>query len=418
MSPAEDQSLFPPQRKYWSVGYLTAVLRDAIEPQFKDVWVQGELSNCKRHTSGHWYFTLKEKTIAQIKGAMWKTQAEKLRFPLEDGMKVLIQGSLSVYAPNGDYKVIAQSIVPDGVGPAQLAFRELYEKLQVKGWFAEERKKPIPFIPRCIGLVTSKTGAVVRDVLRIIERRWPATKVWVVPAHMQGDLAVSSIIKALTIIHQLEQKPEVVILARGGGSSEDLLPFNQELLAKAIFRCHMPVISAVGHETDVTIADLVADWRAATPSEAAERAVPDREELARHLTALRQKLHRQVSDCITSGKQQAARLAAHRFFRKPMVMVEEKNQQVDDLESRLHKIMKSNLANLKEKLARKADLLTVLNPLQVLSRGYSITMTLPDKRAVTDPTKIEPGQMLISHVHQGSIISKVESVSKERLSDQ
>jgi len=267
----------PPRRQALTVSELTRRLQGLLETEFVDVWVEGEVSNLKRAASGHMYFSLKD-AGAQIRAVVWKTDARLLRFEPKDGMHVLARGSLRVYPPRGDYQVSVQVLEPLGKGSLAQAFEELKERLEKEGLFAPGRKRPLPLLPRRIAVVTSPTGAVIRDILRVLHRRHPTLEVLVYPVRVQGEGAAGEIARAISALNRLGGL-DVVILARGGGTLEDLWAFNEESVARAIVASRIPTLSAVGHETDVTIADFVADVRAPTPSAAAELVVQPREEL-------------------------------------------------------------------------------------------------------------------------------------------
>src|SRR6478672_4045896 len=261
----------PPQRRVVTVSELTAAVREALETGFGDIWVEGEISNCRLWNTGHLYFTLKD-SGAQIKGVMFRSAVRYLKFKPEDGLHVIARGRLGVYDPKGEYQIVCEHLEPQGLGALQLAFEQLKKKLQAEGLFDQARKRPLPSLPRKIGIVTSADGAALRDILKVLKRRAPNASVLIRPARVQGDDAVADIVTAL---RQIGKVPgvDVVIVARGGGSIEDLWAFNEEKVARAIAACPVPVVAGVGHETDVTIADFVADLRAPTPSAAAEMVV-------------------------------------------------------------------------------------------------------------------------------------------------
>jgi len=265
-----------------SVSELTARLKALVETGFPHVCVEGEISNLTKATSGHVYFTLKDEG-AQLRAVMWRSAAARIRFELSDGLHVVAVGPVEVYATRGSYQIVVEQLAPQGIGPLELAFRQLYEKLAAEGLFRPERKRPLPRFPRRIALVTSPAGAAVRDMLQVITRRWPACPIVIVPVPVQGASAAPEIAAAFQSLAKIPDV-DVVITGRGGGSLEDLWAFNEEVVARAIFACPIPVVSAVGHEIDVTIADLIADRRALTPSEAAELVVPQRTEILSELS--------------------------------------------------------------------------------------------------------------------------------------
>ena len=274
-----------PERKVWSVSELTARIRDLLAVEFPDIWVEGEISNCHASQSGHLYFTLKD-ARAQVRCVCFRNQFRLLKFRPEDGLHVTVRGSVSVYEPRGEYQIYVEHIEPVGLGALQLAFEQLKKRLEAGGLFDPARKKPLPVLPRRIGLVTSPRGAAVRDVVRILRRRFPNVHLILYPVRVQGEGAARDIVEAIGFFNR-KQMVDVIILARGGGSLEDLWAFNEESVARAIAAATIPIISGVGHETDFTIADFVADLRASTPSAAAEIVVRTRQEFDHHLAAPR-----------------------------------------------------------------------------------------------------------------------------------
>jgi exodeoxyribonuclease VII large subunit len=280
----------PPVRRVYSVSELTGALRDVVETRFAEVWVEGELSNARVWTTGHLYFTLKD-SGAQVKGFMFRSSIRSLRFKPEDGLHVVLRGRLSIYDARGEYQIVAEHMEPQGFGRLQLAFEQLKKKLSAEGLFDAGRKRPLPALPRRIGIVTSIDGAALRDIIRVLRRRYPNAHLVIAPSRVQGDDAAGEIVRALRQVARIDSV-DVVIVGRGGGSLEDLWTFNEEKVARAIAACPVPVISAVGHETDVTIADFVADLRAPTPSAAAELVVRRKDEFHAQIGALGDRLNR------------------------------------------------------------------------------------------------------------------------------
>src|SRR5881394_3009328 len=287
------------ERRPVSISELTQQIRGALEKRFASVWVEGEVSNFRAHNSGHWYFTLKDE-FAQLKSACYRSSNQRIRFRLEDGMQVRARGRLSVYEPKGEYQLIADSLEPVGAGALQLAFEQTKARLQAEGLFAAELKRAIPIFPKRVGVVTSPSGAAIRDIVHVISRRTRSVHILIAAARVQGDGASHEIVRAIRFLNEHHQRAlrqgssdggiDVMIVGRGGGSIEDLWAFNEEAVARAIVQSRIPVISAIGHETDFTIADFVADRRAATPSEAAEIVAPDRIELLKTLADMRRRL--------------------------------------------------------------------------------------------------------------------------------
>jgi exodeoxyribonuclease VII large subunit len=322
-----------PQRKVWTVSELTARIRDLLSRNFTDIWVEGEISNAHAAQSGHLYFTLKDER-AQVRCVCFKQQLRTLKFRPEDGLRVIVRGSLSVYDARGEYQIYVENIEPVGLGALQLAFVQLKKRLEAEGLFDPARKKPLPLLPRRIGLVTSPRGAAVRDVVRILRRRFPNVHLILFPVRVQGEGAAAEIVEALKYFNR-KRLADVVILARGGGSLEDLWAFNEEIVARAIAASLIPVISGVGHETDFTIADFVADVRASTPSAAAEIVVQTRREFDKHIADLRETLAQQIRYRILALSRRVHELSARRGFRRPLDLLRQQRQRADEYTSRL-----------------------------------------------------------------------------------
>jgi len=322
-----------PERKIWSVSELTGRIRDLLATEFADIWVEGEISNCHAAQSGHLYFTLKD-AKAQVRCVCFRNQARLLKFRPEDGLHVTVRGSVGVYEPRGEYQVYVEHIEPVGMGALQLAFEQLKKRLEAEGLFDAARKKPLPVLPRRIGLVTSPRGAAVRDVLRILLRRFPNVHLILYPVRVQGEGAAGDIVEALGYFHR-QKMVDVIILARGGGSLEDLWAFNEEAVARAIAAGTIPIISGVGHETDFTIADFVADVRASTPSAAAEVVVRTRQEFDQHVAQLQQKMLQQMRYLLLECRHRLQELAAHPGFRRVEDLLRLYRQQADEFIGRL-----------------------------------------------------------------------------------
>jgi exodeoxyribonuclease VII large subunit len=322
-----------PVRQIWSVAELTARISGVLSTQFSNLWVEGEVSNYHAAQSGHLYFTLKDAN-AQVKCVCFRTQAMRLKFRPEDGLKLIVRGSISVYEPRGEYQIYVEHIEPSGVGALQLAFEQLKKRLEAEGLFDEARKKPLPLLPRRIGVVTSPRGAAVRDIIRILRRRFPNLHLIVYPVRVQGDGAAEDIVSALKYFNR-KQLVDVILLARGGGSIEDLWAFNEEIVARAIAACTISIVSGVGHETDFTIADFVADVRASTPSAAAEIVVQSRQEFQRHLKELEHKISRQMRYLLLEYRHRLKELTTHMGFRRLEDLLRRHRQQTDELTSRL-----------------------------------------------------------------------------------
>jgi exodeoxyribonuclease VII large subunit len=321
----------------FTVGELTRALRNALEPKFRDVWVAGELANCRRQASGHVYFSLKDplqgerpSEIAVIGAVMWASQARRLRFALADGQEVLVRGFVEIYPPHGKYQLVVQEVEPRGAGAHALLLQQVKERLQADGLLDPARKRPLPFLPRRVGVATSPTGAALRDFLRVLHGRFPGIPVLVAPCRVQGEGAASTVISAVRAL--CRARVEVIVVTRGGGSAEDLSAFDDERLARAIAACPVPVVSAVGHEVDVSVADLVADVRAATPTHAAQLVAPVRDELLAHLAALRARLDRSVAAAVEGRRRLVRALRAE--LADPAHLLSRERHRLDDLAHR------------------------------------------------------------------------------------
>jgi exodeoxyribonuclease VII large subunit len=401
--------------KIHTIGELTREVKGVIEDGFPAVWVSGEVSDYRRHTSGHIYLTLKD-AEAKLPAVVWRSNAARVRFEPKDGMEVICRGRLTVYPPKGQYQLVIDSLQPKGIGALELALRQLKERLSQLGYFAAERKKPIPRIPQRVGLVTSPSGAAVRDILEVLGRRWRAVEVWVCPVRVQGDGAAEEIAAAVRLLNGLPGI-DVMIVGRGGGSAEDLWAFNSECVAHAFFESRIPIISAVGHEIDLTIADLVADCRALTPSEAAERAVPHFQELLDGLHGVEDRLRAHLQHRLEWAKSRMDDLSTRRCFRLPLERVQESGRRLDELSERMQRSTKQWLAQTRRRLETHAQHLENLSPLNVLGRGYSLTRK-EDGTVVRTPAQVRPGDRLVTSVQQGQIISRVEQSEELPLAHQ
>jgi exodeoxyribonuclease VII large subunit len=336
MSSLADQMGFsfrPPERRVWKVRDLVAAVRSHIEREYSDAWVEGEISNFRAPDSGHLYFTLKDGN-AQIRVVMFRSSARLLRFRPADGLQVVVRGRVTVYEDRGELQIAAEYLEPKGAGSLQLAFEQLKTKLEAEGLFAPERKQPIPPLPSRIGLVTSAQAAALRDILNVLQRRHHSVNVLIYPAQVQGDAASQEVAAGVRFFNQ-HDNVDVIIVARGGGSAEDLAAFNDEALARTVAASEIPVISAVGHETDFTIADFVADLRAPTPSAAAELVIRSRQEVEEHAAALHERLTRAMRYRLLMGRQALTELAQHGAFARMMELIHQRQQKLDDLTHRL-----------------------------------------------------------------------------------
>jgi len=345
-------SFRPPERRVWKVRDLVAAVRSHIEREYSDAWVEGEISNFRAPDSGHLYFTLKDGN-AQMRVVMFRSSARLLRFRPADGLQVVVRGRVTVYEDRGELQISAEYIEPKGAGSLQLAFEQLKAKLETEGLFAAERKKPIPQLPSRIGIVTSAQAAALRDILNVIERRHHSVNVLIYPAQVQGDAASREVAAGVRYFNQ-HDNVDVIVVARGGGSAEDLAAFNDEALARTIAASEIPLISAVGHETDFTIVDFVADLRAPTPSAAAELVIRSRQGVEDQAAALHERLSRAVRYRLLMGRQALTELAQHGAFARMMEVIRQRQQKLDDLTHRMELAERLLL----EKLLRRWEIIS------------------------------------------------------------
>jgi exodeoxyribonuclease VII large subunit len=388
-----------------SVSALTDLIKGSLETQFADVYVVGEVSRCTWAASGHLYLTLKDEK-AVLQAAMWRGPASALRFKPQEGLQVVAHGSIDVYPPRGSYQLIISWMEPRGIGALQLAFRQLQEKLEKEGLFRPEIKKPLPPFPRRIGIVTSPTGAAVRDIINVIGRRFPAVELFLFPTRVQGSEAAGEIAHAIDALNARMSELDLIIVGRGGGSLEDLWPFNEEVVARAIHRSAIPIVSAVGHETDFSISDFVADVRAATPTEAGEIVVPDRAELSGRLRQCRRRLALAVMRLVERWRARLKAAASRRAFRHPEAPLREKAQRCDEFMDRLRTLLGHRLGILRETASGAGRRLEALSPLKVLERGYSLTFS-SDGALLRSVAAVQPGHTIRTRLHRGELSSTV-----------
>jgi exodeoxyribonuclease VII large subunit len=344
----------------------------------------------------------------------------RLRFDLTDGMEVIARGRVTVYQPRGEYQLQVEEVQPRGVGPLELAFRQLKEKLFRQGYFDPRRKKPLPAYPRRVALVTSPTGAAVRDMLETLNRRWPLAEVWVFPATVQGDGAGESVAAAVRRANAAGGV-DVLVLGRGGGSLEDLWAFNEEVVARAVFESRVPVVSGIGHETDLVIADMVADVRALTPTDAATKVVPDQFKVIDRLQEADGRLRDLLLRKLDLARSRLDDLARRRCFRAPLERVREQERRLDEWGERLQRAVRRRLTELRQRLEAQAGRLETLSPLNVLARGYSLTLILAGDRTPAEQGRqlvraaddARPGDRLLTRVHRGRLVSRVEEVHSD-----
>lgn len=439
----------------YTVSRLTQEIKNNLEVSFPSLWVEGELSNFRVPSSGHFYFTLKD-DASQIRVVMFRSRNQSLPFIPEDGMQVTLRASLSVYPPRGEYQLIAEWMEPRGHGALQLAFEALKQRLADEGLFDTERKKPIPFLPREIGVITSPTGAAIRDILKVLWRRFPDLSIRFCPVRVQGDQAKEEIVEALQMLNQ-EGRAEVIILGRGGGSLEDLWAFNEETVARAIADSNIPVVSAVGHEIDFTIADFVADLRAPTPSAAAEIVIPERNALVRNMETLKSRL--QAAGAMALERKREALYHLSRRMIHPGRRIQEGYVRLDELSDRLTAAENRHVRQLSERLeglgrilhrlspVKRIEILVAtieslhrdlcrlithemrmkrqrwkeaagrlgsLSPLGVLSRGYSITRLLPSEEILRTAEHVQKGDSVGILLAKGGLECSVEVVVPEK----
>lgn len=370
------------------VSELTKDIKLVLENSFGLVWVEGEVSNLRRPSSGHIYFTLKDE-FSQIKCVLFKQQSRAIKFQLKDGISIVVFARLSVYERDGQYQLYINLVEPRGKGSLQLAFEQLKERLSKEGLFDAQHKRPLPLLPAAIGIITSPSGAVIKDIFHVLDKRFENLSVIIYPASVQGESAKHQIIEAIEYFN-VNKSVEVIILARGGGSIEDLWAFNEEIVARAIYKSEIPIISAIGHETDFTIADFVSDVRAPTPSRAAELVVPDKKDL-------QQKIKDYIGDL-------------NRNLRN---FIPEYRQRIDDLMESLRRNLEGIVELKRNQFQLQVAKLNTLSPLNILGRGYSITKKIPSQVILKDVRSLRIGDNVITRLHKGSFSSKIEDINHE-----
>ncbi len=449
--PADDTT--QPERRILTVSELNAVVHSLLEEAMAEIWVEGEISNLRRYPSGHTYFTLKDEG-AQVSAVLFRGQSTRLRFRPEDGQKVLARGRVGLYESRGSYQIIVERLEPAGLGALQLALEQVKARLRQEGLFDVDRKRPLPALPRRIGVVTSPSGAAVRDFIRVLERRFGNLEVIIAPSRVQGEGAADEVVAALGNLLRLGDL-DVIVLTRGGGSLEDLWTFNEEIVARAIAASNVPIISAIGHEIDVTISDLVADLRAPTPSAAAEMVVQSKRELTERVGALRSRLIAGMRLRLADAAARMERCGAPRVLARVRGLLDSGMQRVDDLSSRIHQNLRGRLvvarhrleilvhradpARLSERLAARravcrtqerrlsaaaagrirscrdriaayGERLTALSPLAVLSRGYAICHAEASGAILKNVRRVRAGERVRVRLHQGRLSCEVKEV--------
>jgi exodeoxyribonuclease VII large subunit len=397
-------------RHIYSVSELTKEIKQLLEENCADVWVSGEVSNYTRAASGHIYFTLKDER-AVMRAVFFKGMQKDLRFEIEDGLKVIVHGMISVFEKRGEYQIKVDFIEPEGLGALQLAFEQLKEKLRKEGLFDESRKKEIPAFPEVIGVITSPTGAAIRDILNVIERRFRGLRVIIYPAIVQGEEAAGSIVEAIQKANK-RKEADVLIVGRGGGSIEDLWPFNEEIVARALSKLKIPVISAIGHEIDFTISDFVADVRAPTPSAAAEIVVRNKRELLIRFRDLHSRLSGSIDRIFKVKTDSFSHYTVDVLSGRLNTLLNEKQMILDDLTKSLINIMEVILTRIKGRFEKKVGELHVLSPLGTLSRGYSITSRFHDDRPIVTVGDVKRGEAIRSRIKDGTLFSTITDIER------
>lgn len=400
-------SLFSTQQ--WTVSKLTFYIRRLLEEneQLQDVWVQGEISNLSRPASGHVYFTLKDSNAA-LKCVMWKTSAARMRLPLQDGMEVEVHGRIGVYEISGQYQLYADQIRPVGEGALYQEFMRLKSMLEAEGLFDPERKRPIPMLPKKIGIVTSATGAALRDMLNTLRRRLPVVEVLLAPSPVQGIEAPAALVKAIQSLNR--QSPDIIIIARGGGSIEDLWAFNDERVVRAVANSSIPVICGVGHETDFTLCDFAADLRAPTPTAAAELATQlTILDLAAQVSNLKSLLTNYTLRLLSEQKNLISSLAAALRYASPERRIQSERQRVDELARRAHSTLLHRVQLQSARLHGMERRLEALSPLAVLARGYAVVTRKDDGSVVSRVAQAQPGQQITIRISDGEVDAEIKN---------
>ena len=393
---------------------MTAYIRRLFERDnlLGRVRVWGELSNFRRHHSGHCYFTLKD-AGASLRCVMFRSKAVGLKFVPRDGLRVRLAGNVSVYERDGNYQLYVESMLPDGLGDLSAAFAKLREKLLAEGLFDESRKQPIPVMPKAIGVVTSPTGAALRDIVTVARRRHGGIPIILVPAQVQGEEAPEQIVRGIELLDR-SGRVDVIVIGRGGGSIEELWAFNDERVVRAVAAAVTPIISAVGHQTDFTLSDFAADLRAATPSQAAELVVPDRLELFRRLSSARRRLNQALRHRLIERRLRLERCLQSSLFRRPQELLRDRSQLLDQLSERLTHALKAALDERQQRLRIANEKLNLLNPWGVLQRGYSVVRR-PDGAVISSAEAVETGESLDVWLHRGKLavtVTRAERVRK------
>jgi exodeoxyribonuclease VII large subunit len=394
-----------------SVTQLTAWIKRTLDQNVSSFWIAGEVSNVTKASSGHVYLTIKDAT-SQIGAVIWRSSWERCNFDIREGMAVLGMGKLDVYGPRGTYQVVLQKLEPQGLGPLQIAFRKLHAQLAAEGMFLPERKRALPRFPKRIGFVTSPHGAAIHDFLEVLRRRWPQMNVLVVPAKVQGPGAAEDIANGIAMANRIEPPLDLLVVGRGGGSIEDLWAFNEELVVRAVVASRIPVVSAVGHEIDVTLCDLAADVRALTPSEAAERIAPNRDELLETLQSCKARLASMVASKVRELESRFLGLARRPVIDQPERMLDSSVQRLDEVDYRLTESLDRQIEKREFEFEKIASRLEAISPLKTLARGYSLTMDPQQGTILSHVEQVHVGLRTETRVENGNWTSIVERIER------
>jgi len=389
-----------------TVSQLTDQIRGLLENNFRTVCVTGEVTGLSRPASGHLYFSLQD-AKAKISAVMWRSTAKSVAEPPKEGAEVICTGELSLYAPRGSYQLVVKQVRPLGVGEKELALQRLTKKLQKEGLFDLDRKRPLPRLPRRIGVVTSPSGAAIQDFLNVLGRRWQGCDVLILPAKVQGAGSAAEIAEQIQTAQRIKPKLDLLVVTRGGGSADDLAAFNDENLVRAVAASKIPTISAVGHEIDTSLCDLVADLRALTPSEAAERAVPDAADVAEMLSGLEFQLNTALARRLTAARQWLESREQVLASWEPSRQIAQHTQTLDITSQRLEAALRGRLRNTEATITQMAGKLESLSPLAVLTRGYAVVQRTRDHATLRDPQQVQPGDELAIRLEKGNITAEV-----------
>ncbi len=397
----------------YTVSELNSLASGFLESTFPDIWLEGEISNCKMHSSGHIYLTLKDEN-AQISAILYKGYAHLLRFVPEDGLKVIVRGKITLFSKRGQYQIIIYHMDPAGKGALQIAFEQLKEKLLREGLFDEARKRSLPYLPTNIGVITSQTGAAIKDFISVINRRFANIEILIYPVHVQGEKAAPEIVEAIEQMNEQFPCLDVLIITRGGGSIEDLWAFNEEAVARAIYNSRIPVISAVGHEVDFTISDFVADMRAPTPSAAAELVVKNKQELVASVNSINNRLLNIMNNTVSLCQARLQRWTQSRVFQRPLEIVYQLQQELDNLIDRMGQYIIHSVQINRKSLLVLSEKLQALSPMAVLCRGYSIAYKLPAGSIIKSSDEVVPNDMVRLQLFRGDITCEVKHTSSKK----